>query len=368
MSKRLVDELATARSRRRFTASAAVVLALATLVHAITLTFLTVGGWLAIDGSTWPLRALGVVCLLVAIALAPRLQRAPRGPGLLDPERYPETYALVREVAEVVGSRMPTRLQLDTDFNASAGPTGLRGRTLTLGAPLWVACAPQAKVALLAHELGHFAHGDVLQLRYVSSAHDALLAWADIFEPGTMTERAALDAGIAMQHGGGGWVLRPILWPFRMLFLGYLRLIILANGPSHRRQEHYADLAAVRAGGTDGAVDLLETTLAGVGVEVVCNRVGINPARPPLRPALREHMASYDAAARSRQRAHANSETIRIDSSHPPTIERLRLVESVEHTSAAVVLDAARVARLDAEQAEQLDAALTRLADSYRGT
>jgi heat shock protein HtpX len=284
---------------------------------------------------------------LVVFGLRQGQIRVRKGPGLLNPGTYPTTRALVREIAELIDAPMPSRLEVSADLNASAFTAGWRRRrVLSIGAPLWVALSPQARVALLAHELGHFAHGDVLRGRYVSSAAYSLVAWSEVFR---------LD-GVARVAG----------WPVRVALAGYRRLLDVVAAPSHRRQELLADLSSVRAAGTDGAIDALEMVLAIVGLDVTANRVAIQPGRPPLGPALREYGESYDAAARAGARRRGDDQRSAIDDSHPPTTERLRLIESTEWVPAAVVLDDARAASLDREWASTTQRALDRLAERYR--
>lgn len=355
MSRRLVDDVARSSSRRGSLApAAAAATVLATIVHLVTLAVAVSGGWLLVEGHGWPLKVVGVLLLAIFAVLLPRPGRAVKGPGLLSPTDCPATAALVREVAALVGTRIPDRLEIDHDLNASASIVRWRRQVLTVGAPLWVALSPQARVALLAHELGHFAHGDVRQSRYIGFAFAALGRWIDFATPRSF-------------DGSDALAFRIVSWPVRVALSGYATLLDLCAAPSHRRQEVYADLAAVHAAGTAGAVDLLETLLAVTGLSVTVNRVSILPDRPPLAPAIADYMSGYDVAARAVARRRGDDSEARIDDTHPPTTERLRLVESVAHADAAVVLTPERQRALDREWARAVDAQLRRLSDRYRG-
>lgn len=330
----------------RFTAGALLLIVLATAVHAVTLAFLIAGLVLVVTGSTWPLQALGGLLLVFAAVLLPRFPRGPRGPGLMDDGEWPILVALVREVATAVGSPVPTHVGFTSEFNAHAEPTGWRGRTLMIGAPLWLVCDRSARVALLGHELGHFANGDILQSRYVGSAHHAIATWHEILTPD--------DVGVALLSS-----------PVRAFLRGYLRLMEAANAPSHHRREHLADIASAAAGGSEAAVQVLECLLLHDAVEVACNRVAIHPDRPPLRPVLDDLRTSYGTAERARRRAAELATNRAIDDTHPPTIDRIALIESVGAREPLVTLDEHRSARLDAELQKPVDEALTRLAASY---
>lgn len=361
MNGRLVDELRASRQRRRITPGGVAIYVMATAVHAVTVALLAAGAWL-LTGDGWIPRLLGCFCLMVVLVLAPKMARRRTGDVT---DAAPETRSLVAQVARVVGSPTPRRLFVADEPNAWVSPARLRGSELTLGAPLWVACSPQARVALVAHELGHLANRDLLHQRYVSAAVEALITWHDIFSPRSRHDEVLRANGIVSPSGTYGAYI--LLWPVRALLLGYLNLMGLANAAANRRQEHYADLVAVRAGGTDGAVDLLETLLAVDGLELTANRVAVTTGRPPLQPALEAYMADYGPARRAHARAEGAARNARIDDSHPPTVERLRLIESVERTHPVVILDAERNLRIDDELATAVDRALASYADRFRG-
>lgn len=364
LARRLVDDLSASRRRSaRFSAASVAAVALATVVHGVTLAVLGAGVWALVRGEGWPLKVAGVLLVALAVVLRPRFGRAPAGPGLLDAVRYPETAALLREIAAVTRTRVPDRLEVGTEINAHATTVGLRRRVVSVGAPLWVALSPQARVAVLAHELGHFAAGDVRQLRYVGAAYTALEGWLDVFTPGNAVDISA-ESWQGVSPNSQLWSVAT--WPVRALLHGYLRLIDLCAAPSGRRQEHYADLVSVAAAGTDGAVDSLETVLAATGLETTANRTAMTPGRPPLAPALVAYMEQYDARARAAARRRGDDDRSSIDDSHPPTVERLRLVESVPRVEAAVVIDTGRAARLEREWAPTIETMLKRLADGYR--
>jgi hypothetical protein len=364
MNRRLVDELSAAGQRRRITAGGVAIYLLATAVHAVTLLLLGAGAWLLVAGDGWPPRVLGCFCLTIVLVLLPTIARA-RDRHIDVTDSAPETMALIAEIAGVVRSPVPRRVLIADTFGAWVSVRPLRGFDLTLGAPLWVACSAQARVALLAHELGHLAHRDLIHGRYVAAAADSLIAWHDIFSPRSLHDQVLRDNGIIAPSGTFGAYV--ILWPVRAVLIGYLKLMELANAAAKRRREHYADLAAVRAAGTHGAVDVLETALAHAGLVLTANRVAVTPGRPPLRPALLEYMAGYGPARRAHARSEGDLKDAGMGASHPPTVERLRLVESVERAHPAVVLDVDRNARVDDELEGALTRALASYADGFRG-
>jgi Zn-dependent protease with chaperone function len=106
--------------------------------------------------------AVGLIYPLWQIARAGVTQ--PPG-AVLDEEQAPALWTLVRDVAAAVGTRPPDEIRLTDEVNAGvwedAGRIGLgRGRRcLYLGVPLLVSIDDRQLMALLAHEMGHYAQG-----------------------------------------------------------------------------------------------------------------------------------------------------------------------------------------------------------------
>lgn len=348
IDRRLVDRAA---SGSRVSLGRAAGYALATPVHLVSLAL--VGGAVVVlvrGEGVWAW-LLAAFLLLLAWVTRPRFSvRANPDTIKVDPARAPELVALVDEVCRLAGAKPPAEIRFDHDFNAYVAPLGLHQRHLVLGAPLWAALGPQERVALLGHEVGHLAHGDVLSSQYVGGAHDTLLAWVELLHP---EEWDSLVAHV-------------VFAPPRWLVRGYLNLFVLANATSRRRQELYADLTGVLAAGTEAAVSDHEVSLLADAVDVVANRAAMDPARPDIAEAITARMAAYDANQRAAARRAGAEDRRRTDASHPPTVDRLRLVESVEPSAAAVVLTAERSERIDRELAPVLEQAFKRVGDLYR--
>jgi Zn-dependent protease with chaperone function len=126
-----------------------------------------------VHGLTGFLLGKGAALLLVVtLALARALwavRRArrtePTGIPLRD-EDQPRLWEEVRSLAEAVGTRAPDEIRLTPQVNASVWEDSrLLGlvagrRILTVGVPLVLGLTRQQLRAVLAHELGHYSHGD----------------------------------------------------------------------------------------------------------------------------------------------------------------------------------------------------------------
>jgi len=354
LDKRLVSRVGSGRSTWLAKVVAAI---LVTPVHLVSIGLAAGGIALLLLGAGWWQWLMAAFLLAVAWTTKPALSgRAAPGTVLVAPTQAPALTALVGEVSTLLGTPAPQEIRLCADLNAFVAPRRLRGRQLVLGAPLWTALGPQERMALLGHELGHLAHGDLLNLRYVGSAYRTLHRWEGLLDP-TRSEVFAHSTPI---------LARVLMVPPRLLVVGYGRLLDAVNSAASRRQELYADLASVVVAGTEGTVGCLEVTLMGEAVDVVANRAAVDPTRPDLGEAIATRMAGYDAEQRANARRRGESDRRSIDASHPPTVERLRLVESVEPSAAGIVLDLDRSRLIDKELAPYLQRKFKQMGERYR--
>jgi heat shock protein HtpX len=354
-------QLASVSSRARISArpsiwSRVLMWLLVAPVHVVLLVSVLGGGYLVVRGPGVPLRILGVLLLLVGYATAPRPGKVPRHSASLTSTEAPHLFALVSEVAAVCGTRAPSRVLVTGDFNAFAARIGWRRIPfLGIGAPLWVAAPPQSRVALLGHELGHFAHGDLADSWWVWSAQTSLLQWADIVRG----PRHVL-------YGDSAFVVKYALLPFQALVLGYLWVISKLNGPASQRREYLADVDAANAAGTAGAVRMLEVLLVEPAVTTAMTRAAVSPLRPDMWELVRGDVAGLGEDDFRRRRGGLEAARSRIDDSHPATLLRLQLLESLPPSVARTALDTGRAQAIDAELSPALSAAASHAAEHIR--
>jgi len=324
-------------------------------VHLMLLGSAVAGTWLLVRGHGWPLKVLGVVLLLVAYATFPRPAATPRHSASLLPADAPALFGLLADIGGQIGAKPPARVLVDRDFNAAATRVGWR-RTpmLVIGAPLWVAAPPQARVALLGHELGHFAHHDLTHGWWVWTAQRSLQHWAEMLggPRHVMYSRNAL-----------AFRLVAIL---QLVPLGYLWLIGKLRGPARQRAEYLADVDAARVGSTSGAVRMLEVLLLEPAVSTAMTRAAVSPTRPDMWGLVMSDVSGLGDDDFRRRRQGLDAERSRIDDSHPATVLRLRLLEQLPVMSAGVVMDASRRLAVDADLEGPLQVAAGHAAERIR--
>lgn len=352
-SERLLAELTAGRAlrARRDTASV-LAYALALAVHAVTVAAVAAGIGLLIRGWGGFGMVPGLLLLALAWSLRPRLPRLPEDVPVLHRADAPELFALVDEVATVVGTRGVDAIAVDGMVNASVGTYGIRDRRLlTLGLPLWEVLTPQQRIALFGHELGHYSNGDARHGRVVGAAYRSLRTWQYFFHP--YPEPTLLAVVVNAFYAVPRWLLA-----------GLLLLLDLLTLRASQRSEYLADRLAARTGSTQAAVELLDRLLVSESARVTLMREangsalrgpGGSPRDDERIDGLWERLAadlnSVPEHERERQRRAGIRRGHSVDSTHPPTHLRQTALLIAPPVPPAVVSDADREGRIAAELA-----------------
>ncbi|MEH0931359.1 M48 family metallopeptidase [Micromonospora sp. CPCC 205558] len=298
--------------------------------------------------------ALAIPAVLVLLLVKPSFGRVPRH-GVITEREAPQLHRLVREVADAAGTPVPDVICADLTINAGVGRLGWRQRSvLVIGIPLWVMLPRPARVALLAHELGHLANGDPLRVRRTLLA-TTFGSRAVMATGGRNPWRRAVRATESLAEQGSGMVV----------FLGMVvhGIVALANVaaataqllidtvamPDSRRAEYRADLVARRVAGSAPFLRSCETVL-------LAGRLWQDLWH--LAPRIDgEQLEAMAAEARQRLSAdlpltrQLSQRTTDLWSTHPGEDQRMRLIEALPDTDGALWVDDIRWAEVDAELA-----------------
>lgn len=320
-----------------------------------------------------PNHVMGAIAALIVLGVVWSIRpRRPRLPDDATPvSAAPQLTALLAEVATAVGTAPPRTIALSPDINAWVYDGPRRdGRVLVLGAPLWLALAPQARVALLSHELGHFASGDTRRGGVVGAAFDLLHGWRVLLDDGAGADPDAggygQAAGADGSHAGlvamiSAFVTRLVLWVvgFVPLALGWMLQHLTSRDA--QRAEYRADRIMARVAGRDAALDQLELVLREAALDAALQRAAL--ARSDTLEAAR----AFDARSQPPMPAPGRHHRANPFDSHPPTPYRIEAVTAQPATAPEVVLDAARAAAIDVELGPVLGTIERRVRDRYLG-
>ncbi|MEE1829560.1 M48 family metalloprotease [Streptomyces sp. SP17KL33] len=302
---------------------------------------------------------LYVVSVLLAIPLVRGLfmLRTPRGeepPGLPVTEAdEPELWRTVRELADHVGTRAPSRIVLTADVNAAvAEDARLLGllpgpRRLYLGVPLLQGLTEAQLRAVLAHELGHYSNSDTRLAALTVRGRAQVLRTVRHFE-----ERADKSAGRErarqekknakaaakgkktreIDTGHAGLTYRAMA----KIYIGYAKLYMRATLAGSRRQEYAADLASVRVAGRDATASALrEIPALDAAFGFYMNSYATLGAEARLMPPRGEFFGGYGRMLSARQlelvglRTDLPTEPASPYDSHPPIADRVERIEAL---------------------------------------
>lgn len=338
----------TLRARRDVASLLAYAVALA--VHSLTVALVAGGIWFVV----WGWGGLGMVPGLFLLALGwslrPRLPRLPEDVPVLHRADAPELFALVDDVAHVVGTRGVDAIAVNARINASVKSYGIRGRRLlTLGLPFWEMLTPQQRIALLGHELGHYSNGDTRHKLVVANADRSLTTWHYYFSP--IPDPKPLEVFVNL-----------LCIPPRWLVLGVLMLLDRLTLRATQRAEYLADRMAARAGSTEAALELMDRLLVADSAVITLQREVSGAALSGPRGARRAEdradglwerlaadLASIPEHERERQRRAGALRGHSVDSTHPPTHLRHECLLAGAAVPPAVVADDDRERRIAAE-------------------
>ncbi|OLZ70876.1 peptidase [Streptomyces sp. IMTB 2501] len=297
------------------------------------------------------------VLLAVPVVRGMFMLRTPRGegePGIPVPEAAePRLWALVRDVAAAAGTRVPDRILLTGDVNASVSEEPrLLGlfpgpRRLHLGVPLLTGLTEAQLRAVLAHEYGHFTGGDTrlsalvvrgrVQLaRVIGQFHakaDGKVAAERARQEQAAAKRVAQGKKAKKVDTSGSGVT------YRMMagiYTAYARLYMRASLSTARDQEFAADLSAARLAGRDATASALrEIPVLSASHRFYLDSYATLGLQAGLLPPRGEFFGGFGKLLTAREpelvrlRSELPEEPTSPYDSHPPIAERVRRIEAL---------------------------------------
>jgi heat shock protein HtpX len=333
----LADEALT---RRTWTPARVVTLTASVLLLVAVGATAGLGGWLVLHDFPGFTILPGLVLLLIAGVLRPRLGRLPDSVVVLDRERAPTLFALVDRVCAMSGAAPPHLIGVDDDMGAWTSTVGFRRRrVLCLGLPFWATLDPQERVALVGHEIGHFVNGDLRRGPLTQMALRTLGELSYVIRPGG----AAMDAGFL------GWVVVPVQWVLSaVLFVVHVALVAVGQRDA-QRAEYLADELAATAAGTDAAVRLLDMVLLGEVIDAMIRRESRNGRGADVWRTAARRSRSNSSATIAALRQLTQRDEASLFASHPPIGLRAAMLRRRSAHTASIVLAGHESALIDTE-------------------
>jgi Zn-dependent protease with chaperone function len=341
-----VSESTDAELRPRFSGPTLIAFALSAVIFGLTLLMGLAGLYLIISG--WPNIPFimgGVILLVVAWFLRPRLGTLPD--DCLARSEYPNLFAMTDSIAVQLGVERIERVRISPEFNASMTQIGLaRTPVLTIGLLLWVSLTGQERVALIGHELAHRVNHDPARATIIYWGISTLDRWRYLLDPTDQVPQSFFEIIIHFMMG----VLGKIVGGLRMLLASLLYL-------DSQRAEFLADHLAAKVAGREASVSLLRKLGLGNNLKAVAERVyygGDNLGRSVI-GAFRAFVEGVPEREMERIRRADEKEKSRVDATHPPTVSRIKFIESRIYGPAAFVLNDAQSQAIDTELAPSFE-------------
>lgn len=333
-------------------------LAVATAVHLVTLALAGFGVWMLVVAPLWPVVVAGLLLIAIALAVAPRPGKRPADVPVLDPTSAPSLFTVLDRIGSVTGAVTPSEVWVYDGLVPSARRVGWRSTAaIGIGTSLWVPASPEARTALLAHQVAHLSRVHPVQRWWIDPAHQTLLNWF-----------ATFDDSQDPRMGPQWFVQTSLMVPARLLVSACLKGSARVRAGAVARTEHLADRDAVTAAGTRGASELLDLMLCNGVVEAAFTRAALRVTRrrPEVWSEVREAVRTISPDSMAARRRTPPEGVVRLDDVHPTTPLRLAAIEALPSTAPAVRIEPALWEAVDAELAELVAAAGHAAADRVR--
>jgi heat shock protein HtpX len=292
----------------------------------------------------------GVVLIAVGLFLMPRFGRLDPYADVITRAQAPELHMLIDEVAATISAPRPHIVQVHSGFNASSTAYGLRRRrVIRIGLPMWAALTPAERVALLAHELGHFVNGDVRRGPLTSLAFGTLANLSTLTRPDQRRPRLRGSFGATLAMGE---VVATVIMGIMHQVFGWAQTAVTCVGlRSTQRAEYQADDAAARTAGTEAAIGLVDLLVVSDLLHMAVRRAARNDPSPPSWRAAADDCRNEIAPRLARLRQLSQRDEASLLRTHPPSGLRVKMLQTRPWVQAKVVLTVARATRIDAELA-----------------
>jgi heat shock protein HtpX len=317
---------------------------LATAVHMVSLTFLLSSIYFIYQfkESVW-FGILGLFLLALSWVTRPRFGKLDKQERIVPREELPELYNVVDSVWKAAGVRPIDGIVIDERFNASVRNVGVRGRRiLTIGLPLFTILPKDERIALLGHEVGHFANNDVAQSVFVGGAIGTLATWYDLLDVQHVDEIEGIFGIIS------GFFMKGLaLIPY-----GLFMLIIHLSWQDSQRAEYYADLVGAELSGTKASISLMEKILFDQIFFHVVRKSAVTNRSAGLLEHYRAKVNELPSKEFRRLKRVAELELSKLNYSHPPNAYRIQFLQKQNNYTSRIALTDEQNRKIDRELAK----------------
>jgi Zn-dependent protease with chaperone function len=250
-------------------------------------------------------------------------------------------------------------------MNAWIPRAGWRQRPyLHLGLPLFATLTPDERAAVVGHELAHERHGDTaLRSALVASAATTLAEIYWLISPEEPHLIAGGPRSAQARHSAANAVAYAFMAVVAFIVRPFATAFVWLTQRRSRRAEYLADQAAAEVGGTAAARTTLVKLHAG-NVHSVAAEAAAGDGDVFAR--LRARVAAAPGREWQRVERVMQHEDTRLDISHPPSAQRVAMLDRMPPHDGAGVLTPEQSAKIDAELALAERSAANLMIEAHR--
>lgn len=261
---------------------------------------------------------LGLAALGLTWLVFPRVPKVPL--ETVSEKQCPQLWNIVKRISKTLDTNPPEFIELVADYNACVWRHGYKQKkVLTLGVPLLLALKPQERVAVVAHEMGHFTNGDPARGIIVGLAIQSLVNWYTTLHPGEIRPEGEGPSSVI----GNVMMLVLAQVPYCLFWIA-----IHLQWDNSNVCEYVADRLASEVSGTDAMMSALTKTHLDSHFLAVVQKYVLDKHEGSMMDRLQEYFGTMPSRELERIRRQCELVNLRLDSTHPPTTWRQKMLES----------------------------------------
>jgi heat shock protein HtpX len=346
--------------RQRISFSKSLAFMAATIVHLISISLFLVGLYLLIfQNDHFMFIAAGLILIGIAWLARPRVPKLDKDEHLISRQEFPFLFKAVDQLADAMHVKRIDGIIIDDEFNASVAQVGWRRRKIIkIGFPLFSIMEPEEQLAILAHEFGHISNGDLTRSFYIGTALYTLQTWYELLNPVPIDEYDSM-----------GFFEIPVYYFMAFLALIpysiFLLLVHLLFDDS-QKGEYLADERAAKAVGYKYLISSMEKFQYADTFYLKIRELAVRKNTMNLFHAVHEQIKIMPDREKERLSRLAQHETSKLDSTHPPTAYRIKLLENLKAAPSALAVGKGTLAMMQKELETQQTRIQEEVIENYR--
>lgn len=361
------DVVAMGSTTKRFTLSKFLAYIMAAIIHMISIVFLLAGLVIIITaGKGYFLYLIGAFLLGMAWISTPKIPKL-RG-KIAKRDELNGLYNLADEIAQAMGTKNVDGIVIDENFNAAFSRVGVRGKHIMyIGLPLFDILNDEERIALISHELAHGLNGDCTRNIFIMTAWNTLYSWYETMAPGYSATRRVRSRNsvfttvslLTAVSNGIMYIISKFLW-----WVAWLMLQLI--WPSQQEAEYLADRIGASVSGTDAYISMLEKVHYYDAYLMAVQQTALSGGKTSLFSTLKDNIEKMPERELERLKRVGELENSRLDTTHPPTIFRMRYIQQFRSNGCKIDIQSSMKKDMDNDMAKFQEHIQYKLIDSYK--